>query len=473
MSSITRGAGLADFTNNEGVGIDVRLNAGSQNLLISGVNSDFNLRGLEVNTFGVGTELDLDVIDNFGFNGNDEQGIAVTAAGGSELDLEIAQSSGFNGGALNIARNGIRRGEAALSLFAGGSIGQTSTIIADISDVNIAQNNRQITFRGIQADARQDGLIQLNAEDVSITDNSQAITIFVEDNVNTLEPSRFAFNRLNVDNNLGSSLTLFTDNDTLTELVVENSVFNVSNSTAIGQPGPIFADRNVVGTVAGINVFASGANNLTRVIVRDNQISRFDQVGLGLSSSDSSTILADVSDNIITFNGFGPGRLGGGTGAAIQPFGDGITVIAQDNSQLAYRAESNIVSNNFEFGLGQSALDNSQILASLVGNDFTGNDIAEDPDNGVIDNNGIDVSFANGATSNTILSLSNNDFDPTTAVFTNAGAAGQLEVALDGLTNGPEFGQGNIIVPNQAGVFGTTGVAGFGLLDSTFNSAGF
>ena len=158
------------------------------------------------------------------------------------------------------------------------------------------------------------------------------------------------------------------------------------------------------------------------------------------------------------------------------PFANGITATASGDSQLGYRAEDNLVNNSFEFGLAQTAMGNAQIVASLIGNDFTGNDIAEDPDNdmlGLFEANGIDVVFTNGATSNTILSLSNNDFDPTTAGFFNAGLPGQLEIALDGLTNGPGLIQGNIAAPNQAGVFGTTGVTNFGILESTFSNAGF
>ena len=83
------------------------------------------------------------------------------------------------------------------------------------------------------------------------------------------------------------------------------------------------------------------------------------------------------------------------------------------------------------------------------------------------------MSFINGVNANTILSLSDNAFDPTTAILLNNGAAGQLEVALDGLTNGPGVGLGDIPTPFTPGVFGTTGVVEFGNVESRFDAAGF
>ena len=469
------GAGLANFSGNGGAGIDVELNAGSQNLSISDVNANNNgLEGLSVNTSGAATTLNLDVIDNLGFNNNAQQGILVQATSGSMIDLDISQSAGFTPGPLSVVGN--MGGGIEIIAGTGGGV---SEIDANLRNLNLTNNADAGRFTGqaLAIDAIQDGLITLNAEDIDVINNVTGIVITVQDNpnANAIGPSVFTLSRINAADNMGTSFLVLSGDDSLTDLVLEDSVFD-GNSNFIPQTGPIFTDLTQSGIIGGVNVFASGANNMTRAVLRRNSINRFDSTGIGLNSADTSVLLVDLIDNDLDSNGFGPGRLGSGVGVAILPFANGITATASGDSQLGYRAEDNLVNNSFEFGLAQTAMGNAQIVASLIGNDFTGNDIAEDPDNdmlGLFEANGIDVAFTNGATSNTILSLSNNDFDPTTAGFFNAGLPGQLEIALDGLTNGPGLIQGNIATPNQAGVFGTTGVTNFGILESTFSNAGF
>ena len=463
--SIESGPTVANFNDNVGTGIDVELNQGSQNLSISGVNANNNFDGLVVDTRGAGTELDLDIVDNLSFSDNMNSGIAVNATTGSMIDLEIAQRAAFAGGALNV-NNNLNNG---IEINAGGSAGDVSEIVANLSDLSVVGQNSTFFSNALLVTSNQDARVQLTAEDIDLSENSLGVIIEVDNDGAPGEPNRFLFNRLNV-NNTGVGVRLTSGSDSLAELVVENSIFDTVNPGLSGV-GPVFTADDV-GAGQGVDVIAQGANNLTRVTIRENSINNFFLAGIELEAGDSSQLLADIDSNNLQFNGF-DGSTTTGTAVGVLPFSDGITVTAQNTATLAYRATDNVVNNSFEFGLNQLATGNSTILASLQGNDFTGNDIADDPDTPLDQNNGIDVNFFNAANATTILSLSDNDFNPVTAVFTNNGVAGDLVVALDGLTNGPGFGLGDIPTPSEDGLFGTTGVAEFGTIESTFDNAEF
>ena len=466
LASITGGELGSNFNNNEGSGIDVELNQGSQTLSIAGVNSDGNsINGLQVNTTGAETELDLDVINNFSFSNNDQEGIAIAATTGSAIDLDISQTNAF-GTPLLVDGNTT----SGLLLTAEG-VGDESLIDATLSDIQLS-NTQGMPGIGLRLFSLEDGLILLDAEDLEITDNeTTGIAIDAINNGGSSQPNRFEFDRVNVDNVGGSGVILRTEDDTSTFFSIENSTINSSDSDIVGQTGPIFNEGQELATFSGISVFAEGANNLTRAVITGNTVSNFDQGGIRLEASDSSQLFADVIDNNLAFNGFGDGSAGN-IGMGVAPFFSGIEVLAENNAQLAYRANDNVANNNLEFGLNQVATGSSTILASLQGNDFTGNDIADDPIT-LLESNGIDVSFMNEAGATTTLSLSDNDFDPATAVFVNNGVAGDLEVALDGLTNGPGFDEVDIATPFTSGMFGTTGVVEFGNVESMFNAAGF
>ena len=464
LVSIESGAGAARFFSNAGSGIDVELNQGSQNLSISGAMVDNNgINGLQVDTAGVGTELDLDIVDNFSISNNVVEGIDVTATAGSEIDLEISQTNAF-GSTLLVDGNG----SAALMLTATGT-GAESLIDARVSDAQLSGSETS-PGRGLRAESLEDGLILLRGEDLAVQDNTTGVSILVENNGNSSQPNRFEFDRLNINNNDGSGVILFSMADSQVLLAVENSTIDATNSLIFGQTGPVFVENTIEANFSGISVLAEGANNLTRAVFTGNTIARADQGGIRLEASDTSQVFADIVDNNLAFNGFGAIGVGG---FGVDPFFSGIEALASNNAQLSYRATDNVVNNNLEFGVNQVAMGNSTILASLQGNDFTDNDIADDPTTLFAENNGIDVNFVNGANANTILSLSNNTFDPTTAILLNNGAAGQLEVALDGLTNGPGVGLGDIATPFTPGVFGTTGVVEFGNVESMFDAAGF
>ena len=462
LVSIANGTTVADFNGNFGSGIDVELNQGSLDLSIGGVNSNGNgINGLQVNTAGVGAELDLDVVNNLSFSNNGEEGIDIAATTGSAIDLEISQTNAF-GAPLLVDGNTT----FGLVLTAEGN-GDESLIDATLSDIQLS-NTQGMPGIGLRAFSLEDGLILLDAEDLEITDNqTTGISITVDNNGNSSEPNRFEFDRVNVDNVGGSGLIFNSFADTSVLLSVENSMFDSTDSDIVGQVGPVFVDTQDLATFSGISVFTSGANNFTRAILVDNTISRFDEGGIRLDASGSSQLFADVIDNNLAFNGFGDADA---DGIGVVPFFSGIRALAEDSAQLSYRATDNVANNNLEFGIEQMAAGNSTILASLQGNDFTGNDIADDPSAFFNQDNGIDVSFINGVNANTILSLSDNAFDPNTAILLNNGAAGQLEVALDGLTNGPGVGLEDIATPFTPGVFG---VDQFGNVESMFDGAGF
>ena len=105
--SISRGNGVANFSNNGlGIGIDVELEDGLQNLNITQVNSSNNLVGLQVDASGADTELNLDFVNNFSVSNSQFDGIQVTAASGAEINANILNEDGFNGGTLNVNDNG-------------------------------------------------------------------------------------------------------------------------------------------------------------------------------------------------------------------------------------------------------------------------------------------------------------------------------------------------------------------------------
>ena len=474
LVSIANGTTVADFNGNVGSGIDVELNQGSLDLSIGGVNSNGNgINGLQVNTAGVGAELDLDVVNNLSFSNNGEEGIDIAATTGSAIDLEISQTNAF-GAPLLVD------GNTTFGLFlTADGIGNESLIDATLSDIQLSNTQSGpappgfggTPGIGLTAFSLDDGLVLLDAEDLDLIDNTTTGVFVNADNLgNSSQPNRFEFDRINVDNPAGSGVIFVSSDDTAAFLSVENSTIDATNSGIIGQTGPIFVDNMPVATLSGVSVITSGTDNLTRAEITNNTISRFDEGGIRLDASDSSQLFADVIDNNLAFNGFGDADA---DGIGIVPFFSGIRALAEDNAQLSYRATDNVANNNLEFGIEQMAAGNSTILASLQGNDFTGNDIADDPSAFFNQDNGIDVSFINGVNANTILSLSDNAFDPTTAILLNNGAAGQLEVALDGLTNGPGVGLGDIPTPFTPGVFGTTGVVEFGNVESMFDAAGF
>ena len=472
--SISRGNGVANFSNNGlGIGIDVELEDGLQNLNITQVNSSNNLVGLQVDASGADTELNLDFVNNFSVGNSQFDGIQVTAASGAEINANILNEDGFNGGTLNVNDNGGN----GLSLLATSTTGDVSEITANLDNVALNRNGAV----GLQVNSDQDALIQLAAEDLTFNTNTMdAINIVANNNGNSSEPNRFEFARINADNNRGGGLNLVTGANTLSDLVVEDSMFTSSFGFFVPTIGAGVRIGQVLGAGVGINVQASGANNLTRARLVGNTVNQFDLGGINLNAADSSQIFAELIQNNLALNGFGNGLNGMGTGDAILPLLSGINVTATDTSTIAYRAEDNVVTTSFEFGINQLAMDNSTVIGILTRNDLRGNDVFGDIFNApTIDANGMDGNIVNGAGATTSLSLSTNLFDdelmlaPNPFMFTNMGGAGQLTIALDGTTNGPGLIQGGILAPNQPGVFGVTGEVEFGNVEDVFDAAGF
>ncbi len=464
--------GTSNFSNNlGGPGIDILLESGIMRALITGTTADNNLIGLQTTSRGVGTNMFVDVLDNFSFSNNLIDGIRAVATGGSTQFINIDQPNSIGAfSQLPITGNGL----SGINLLAGvDSLGSTSVLQATMDNLLITGNGQ-----GVNLASNQDGQIRVFMEDSIVNLNGVGITgRFNNNNNNALNVLNLQ--RITLDNNATDAITLVSQGGTLADISIRNSLITASNSDynppgGPPQGGPGFTNNQAVfGQGIGINVVALGDNNNTRVTIIDNDISNQSFNGINLVTRGSANMLADITGNVLDFNGFGPGDTPNtGTVNAVLPFFHGIDISSNDTSTLAYRMVSNDINNSFEFGARQLANDSSNMIAIWLNNDLSGNDIADDLSTIPGENLGIDFVVANvGPLANTCWSLSTNLFD--TNVIANTGLAANFIVELDGITNNNGFNNGDIGTPFTSRPFGSTCQPAYDAVVAAFDAAGF
>lgn len=461
--------GVSNFSNNgAGVGIDIELNAGTQNLLITETTSDNNGFGIRLTTRGLATTLNADILDNFSFSNNLIDGIRVVAESGSIQNLNIGQTAGAF--PTTLAANG--NALSGINLLSGVAAGGATSVI-EANIFNVVMNNNGT---GLRANANTDGQITLLGQDLTLNTNGSGIDLVSNNNTNAL--TTYSFQRVNMDNNAGDGFTITAGNASLTDVFISDAVLTNTNSDynpggGAPQAGPNFTNAQAVfGQGIGVNV-TTGGTALTRVVVQDSSMSNFSFGAVDLIATGGSTLLARVAGNNMQFNGFGAGdQPAPGTLNSILPFDNGIDINASGTATINYEMTTNIINNSFEFGVNQIATGGSSINGLWIGNDLSGNDIADDATTLGPENNGIDFNVQNiGLGANTCLAMSSNLFNP--QVFNNTGLAGNFLLELDGVSNGFGFDFPDVGTPVTPTPFGTVCQPAIEASKLAFEAAGF
>jgi hypothetical protein len=403
--------GTSTITGNgigSGAGIFNLLEAGTQRLLIQDNTINGNGTGIVATADNVGTLLETEIIDNL-VNANNADGIRLDSFGGATHNVLIEDTS-VNGNGV-VGGSGIR-------LVAGDPSASTSLLDVTISSSSV---NNTATGSGIVGDVISDAQLRLLVENSTVSGNAgDGISLDIDTTAN------LAVNSLTVDsstlnNNGGSAVLVSTGSDTFADIVVRNSLLNGGSGNGIG----ILADGD--NTVVGVD-------NRTRLLAEGNSITNFTGSGIGAIASGDASLFVTINGNEITDNG--------DTGGL--PFFHGISLIATDDARLNGTITNNLVTDNFERGLRVDTSGNAATNLRLANNNFSGNDLGEDPTNDPIVDNGIqDLLISNGATSTTCIAMTNNFFT-LDAGFTNLGAGPDFRLELDGATN--SFGGGTTFI---------------------------
>ncbi len=424
-----------------GAGINLELNEGFAQALITGNQVDANGIGIQASantTGGAATTLDVMVLDNQSFAGNNADGLRFVSQGSALLNVTVDQTDGAN---LIVAGNG----NDGIGFLIEGD----SSVRASIRNVFSTVNGGD----GIFGQVLNDGQLTLLVEDSVIGTDSDPIagllvgggnTNGLNFNIDTNGGGRIntlIIRNVDVNDNVFNGFLLNTGTGTLTDVAITNSNF--------GNPflgNTIFGGPNTDGVLDGVNpnmlpdggfgegitINAVGAggitnpqvDNRTRLLLQGNTIDRFTFAGVSLNSAGDANLLADINSNVISNNGDGVVNVM----APMQPdppFEDGIDLNATGESVLSARITSNNLTGGLGNALGAFADDTAVVNALVVGNNL-GNNL------------GPDVFGTNdGAGSELNLAFSNNSVD--SSLFVNMGAAVAFRVELDGFTNGPLF----------------------------------
>ena len=450
-----------------GAGINFELNEGFSRLLIT--ENQINGNGVGVNvlandqdlTNAIGTILDVTIIDNESigsplFGGNSADGLRFFSSGGAIMNLLIDQTGGTDQQIVNNGGNGI-------SFVVGGDtdgFGIISTINATVRNATITGSGGS----GITGDVVQDGQLNLLVEDslvgVQFSVPLQAVVDGTGGNANG-----FVFNFGQNPDGIISSITI---RDTLVENNIFNGfVLNAMPGSAVdlalinndflntflqtpfgipdfrtdgvldgvnpnGQPDGGFGDGIVINAVGDSTLGNPEIDTRVRFLAQANEVDLFTLNGLEINTAGDASVLSIVEGNMFTNNGDGFFTIG----QPDLPFFDGISLNATGNSSINGRFNNNLTTGNAERGVDIFTAGTSAINLAFVGNNFSGNDITEDPNNGVPNDIFIsDFDAFNSAGSTICLSMSSTLVGLPENLI-NMGGLADFVLELDGGTNG-------------------------------------
>lgn len=463
------------FTGN-GTGLSIELDGAGlvQDILVTQVRSDGNGRGFLASSKGIGTVLNLDIIDNVGFLNNDTDGIRLLVDDSGVINNRIENT----GLALNMTNNNINSGGTLTYVLGGASGQQTSVINSVVRNVNIDTADG-LNKSGIFVQGSENSQINLDVAD-STTQGSIGVNIQL-DNANNNRVNRTYFDNMIIRGDGGFAGV--SQAGTLWDVSVTNSDIQSNGILAgdevldIAAPenytpySDTFGDFGILILADGGGVPGSLFDNLTRVNIQGNTVRDFTFDGITLQTTGDAQMLATVEGNQVFNNGPGLDDDPDGDGVFEGPnseipnpneffFHDGLSVSAFGTSTISTRINNNNFLNNFERGVSLNTIGSGTINASMINNRLS-NDIGLDdtpaPPGGA---DIFDLEVFNSADGNICLDMSNNSFR-LNLDFTQIAPAGtpRIQVGLDGGTNG--FTIADLTTANP----GIIGPVGFGLCD--------
>ena len=448
-----------NFSNNT-VGINIDLDGPGlmQTVAITDVTVNNNSRGIVASADGVGTELNLSVTGNTTINANANEAVAQLAEGGATINSVI---EGAPGAQLAIAGNSAD-GAAALAFSLDGTDpNNRSRINALVRDVNVTS----VVGSALSVNGLGESVIDLLVEDSTLQSTGTAVAVNFDNDIGG-EVNQTYFDNVNFNGAIG--LAGNTQPGTLWDLSITNSLIE----GAATAPGALpFSGVNgiFITTTGGVIPGTMDSDNFTRVTLESNIIQDFVFDGVQIMTFGDAQLFASVQSNQFLNNGPGLNDDGAtddgvfGIPTMIAPgeglFHDGIDLTAFGTSTISLVASNNTFLNNFQRSIDLTTA-GGQILASLDGNRFSsdsGIDFTAVSLDLTIGEVGVQTMGLGGGIS---LSATGNTFASLPLDVINLGVAGDVNIGLDGLTNG--F--------NAAAVPGVFTPSAFGLADALIDA---
>lgn len=439
--------GESDFSGNGALGnIEFLLDQPGlvNNVSVTGITSNDGVRGLYGRASGVGTILNIDILDNVAFNNNINDGIYLLADESGVVNTRIGSTN------VNFAQPILGNafgGGSGIALLAQGTAGSPAAQMnAVIDNVNI--NNRfntviivpgppstviEIPNNGVELRSIGSAVANVNVLNSRIgapnttgpgTVDARNTTIGVL--IETANDGAGLINRFNMDNlRMFNDFGVFatTSVNTFTDISLVNSVLrpdgvqsdgtrssNVPFGDQRGETGVtvratgqgVFSGqfnrtdrRDIDPEYAGLEIISDfNLDNMTRVRLQDNSITDFHESGVEIKSFGDAQLLLNMIGNEVSNNGAGYnsdtdndnvyGELAADdTTVDINHlrYFDGVRIHAYDQSTLSANIFQNTFRDNFERGLRINTFSRAIINASMRNNVFFGNDRGEDIDN--------------------------------------------------------------------------------------------
>jgi hypothetical protein len=411
------------------------------NVLVTGIESSDGVRGIYGRADGLGTTLNIDIVDNRGFNNNVNDGIKLMATNSGIVNTRIGSTAA---NAPLILFDNAFGGGSGISLTAEGiSPNPASQMNAVVDNVFISNHFNQLFVPGgterfptIGIEVISDGSAVANVDVVNSQIGSQSLldppardtTIgffgrFDNDGAGLI--NRIRLNNLLLINDFG--VIIGTLDDTFTDILIANSVIRPHGIQGDGTRGDNTPFDDGAGT-AGIVISASGRgvlsgqnnrtdrpdidpffplyspveivsdgllDNLTRVQLQDNTIRDFTENGVDIRTFGDAQMLLNMVGNSVINNGAGYDSDGDNDNVYTEGIGpvdinhlsffDGVRIRAYDQSTLSANIFQNTFVDNFERGLRLNTFNRAVMNVSMRNNVFFGNDRGEDIDNTVPD----------------------------------------------------------------------------------------
>ena len=342
------------------------------------------------------------------------------------MNVLIDQTGGGNQSIIGNGGNGI-------SFIAGGDtegFGLISTINATVRDATISGSTGDGVFAAIGEDAQlnllvEDSVINTNADgfDLNFGDNPLGVVSSIAVRNNTIDSNAFDGFELNAAP--GSFVDL---------ALINNTIINTGRGgmRPDGITAPGLGDGIVINAFGDASMGNPEVDTRVRLLIQANTVDLFTRNGLEIFTSGDASVLADIDGNTLTNNGDGFLAIG----QPDLPFFDGISFIATGSSSINARVVNNFATGNAERGMEIQTFGASTINAEIFGNNFSGNDVTEDPNNDPIpDSFFFDFEAVNGVGSTICLSMSNT-FITLADTIVNLSAMEDFVLELDGGSNG-------------------------------------
>jgi hypothetical protein len=471
----TAGIALVDVNNTQGVnattidnvtmtangtGLSNELNAGYQQLDVTGSTIDGNGLGLLAKADGVGTVLEFNASDNISISNNQSDAIRGVVDDGATLRFILENDPTAP---LIMDGNAFSSG-LGISMFAQGD-GVTSTLNAIIRGVDITNNGDGIPG-GIFISAIENSVSQVFIEDVNITGTANSVRSLYDTNnnlINTLVVNRTTAGSFN--NSVAGSTRLdLVGTDLLANGSTLEGLFSLDASDAT-LTRLFLVDSEFSNNTAGdgVRVSGTGAAQILATVIGVRADNNGRQAVAAGESSDTLTPFFETGVNPDPDDDDFSGPFDGWHGFNFNTAGAahiGLTLSDSD------------AHGNFEHGLAMYTLGGT-IDTVITNNRFTLNDVGDDDDDnfGIAppETNSEDVAITNFG-GQICAALSTNFFSTTnSAVLSNTLGPANFVVELDGVSNQ----LAPTLLGTSAAPYGTVCQPNIDLLGTVFTGAGF